>query len=202
MTSLDELKQKVLEVDLSVNNPKVQEVVERNIEELVKEYQFQEKTRAEIEEYNKQENVKKRSCPKYIPDKIAFGERKYTPQQTLEHVKARDEDGMYILRVIGDKVMNKPKTHMLAKELQKSLVYMVTEKNADKVAISCICGKHSVTHRDMLQGFVDFNPDIGNFTDMIYRSALFSLYDKEKDKPKTPQPKEGLLAKIKNYLFK
>ncbi len=49
MTGLDDLKQKVLEVDLSVNNPKVQSIVESEIEAVVKEYQRQEEIRKEME---------------------------------------------------------------------------------------------------------------------------------------------------------
>ncbi|MEK6857801.1 MAG: hypothetical protein AABX39_04410, partial [Nanoarchaeota archaeon] len=123
-----------------------------------------------------------------------------------ENVKARNEDGMYILSKVGEKATNFPKSYISIGGIQRNLVEIITEKNADTAAIQCICGKHKITRRGMLQGFVDFNPDVGNFADILYGIALRSFYIEpiiNKTKLQIPpQPQKGLFERIKNYLFK
>ena len=189
MTSLDELKQKVLDTDLSVNNPKVQSIIELQIEETV------------IRDYDLQKEIESISpdSEKYVLDNISVNETSYNPRQILDHVKARDEIGMHILREIDKKARENPNKHLSTEGLKADLAALVNEENAHKVALY---GARNLTHRDMLQGFVDLNPEV-NLVQLVYLSAIDDLfYVKEEQTPKTTPKQPGLLAKIKNYLFK
>lgn len=189
MSDLEDLKRRVLATDLSVDNPKIQSMIESDIERLVQDYDLQEKLR----------KTTTRNIPKYIYDQINFGDRSYTPQQVLKHVKSRDEDGMYILRTIDEKTRENPNKHLSVVGLKNDLVAMVNEENVDKVAISCVCGKHNLTYRDMLRGFVNVNPDV-NLIQVPYTFAINDLFYVPKEKPKTSK-QPGFLEKAWNYVM-
>lgn len=178
MTSLDELKQQVLATDLSVNNPKVQSIIESEIEKLVKCYEESKLDGAKFQFYGD------------VPDKIDFGNGEYTPQQILEHVRVKDEVGMYILKKIDDVVQTK-----WLNEIKPDLVDLVTEKNIDKMAV--MVGGQSLTHRELLQKFITLEYD--GIVRTAYQIELRKVY--KPNSQTSPQPQKGLFEKVKNYLF-
>ncbi|MFA5797025.1 MAG: hypothetical protein WC916_03250 [Candidatus Woesearchaeota archaeon] len=166
-TEIQELKRKVLETDISINNPGMQYIIELEITRWVKSYE-EKKTRNISDCYG---------APGEIPDIIAFQNVIYTPQEILAQVKARTEMGMSILRKIEENHEYIPKRFIKrVLDPRQAIVDSVPDNVClDEIVITCACGEHNQSYRDLLNGIISTSPESAALT-IGWSEGIQSLY--------------------------
>ncbi|MBW2996982.1 hypothetical protein KY349_01435 [Candidatus Woesearchaeota archaeon] len=167
---IQELKRQVLATDVSVNNPGIQKIVEKELARWVESYQTK-KTHNQSDCYG---------GPGEIPDQIYIEGSSYTPEQILEHVRARDETGMQILRIIGQYHRTMPSIPELEDfDARQVIVDSVPDcADLDEVVVTCPCGQHRKTYRDLMNDVINTHHDSVALT-LGWPEAIMKLYREE-----------------------
>jgi hypothetical protein len=159
-----DLKSKLKEADLSVENPGIQQVFENELSRWVESYEFNKSSKGILHDFY--------GGPGDIPDQIEINEKNYSPQEILEHVKARDEVGMNILR----QMQKYRDEHELYGKIKEAVLQMVDDGvDLEDNCLRCICGRHNLTYRQVLEGMINGNPDL-MFLEIGVPNAIMKLY--------------------------
>lgn len=144
MSEYEKLLQRVREVDLSYRNSHMQQIVQLELETWVESYNT--KKEKEIHDYF--------GGPGEIPEKIEVLGQTYSPPEILEHTKARDEIGMEVIRSILDFQKHHP-LYNTNENLADLLDGLYQNHNLDEIFMSCACGKHNKSLRDIFLDVVE-----------------------------------------------
>ena len=142
--TFDELVELIRETDLTSHNPAIQQIIEDGLSEWVDSYE-RKKTRNFSDTYGKLGQ---------IPDKIQSGKQFYSPNEILEHVKARDKMGLSIIDKIDDYRREFPLT-LDNGRLIRQFKLMSEENDLDKAVINGMCGEHNQTIRDLMEDIIN-----------------------------------------------
>jgi hypothetical protein len=142
-----DLRKRVDEADLSINNINIQQIFENVLSEWVDGYLCNQPG----------SKTTLRSCyggPGDIPDQIDIDGNNYSPVEILDHVKQRDEIGMSVLKQIEEY-----RDNSFFGIVKIGIFQNVTESNLDTEAFGCACGQHSKTYRQIIVDVINADPD-------------------------------------------
>ena len=156
------LRDRLLAADLSLNNPGIQTIIENEVAHWVKSYREKKEGPLLIHDCY--------GGPGEIPDQITLDDSTYSPEQILEHVKARDKEGMEIMQRLytyhNDVSINGDGRDGFAESITRA-------KNIDQVIMSC--GKKMLSWRDLVESMINAEPDSLPLT-IGWKEAIQSLY--------------------------
>lgn len=165
-----ELKKRVEAADLSVNNPEIQKIIEKELTRWV-------------ESYDEKKEHKMSDCygrPGEIPDKIRYKDNDYSPNELLEHAKKRDAVGMSLINRLYENHISSQNSIYPDGYDPKRMVIGLVPDNADlnKVILMCMCGKHKKTYRNLMEDIINASDDSIILT-VGWPDAIKALYKKE-----------------------
>lgn len=161
MNELQELKRKVQEADLSVNNPRIQKIFEDEIASWIESYQMKKQT--------KKAGTIFEDGFGDIPDKIKIDGKEYCPEEILHHVKERNQVGMAVLirmQQYRDERIN----------LKKIVFdYVKDDTDLDGFVYKIKYGERKVSWRWILEGIINTDHNMP-FLRFRLREAIKSFY--------------------------
>lgn len=179
-----ELRRRVQEADLSVNNSNMQQIFENELKRWVESYEYK-KNHKMIDCYGE---------PREIPDKIKIDRETYNPKEILEHIKARDEIGMGILEKL---VKYRDAGRYSAEYIKHTLINDVLkeEVNLDEVILM---GMNNLTRRNLINEVINVDSE-SIFLTTGTPAAIMRLYGRVDDL--VYDKVNGKFTKLLHFIF-
>jgi hypothetical protein len=164
---IQDLKKRIKETDLSVNNSNIQIIFEKALKHWVTSYE-----KKQDPDYIFSDVYGSRNS---IPNVIWFEGDMLSPLEIYLHVELRDTFGMKILK----KIEQYRDTHTVAKDIKTDLFNLLPGEDLDKYMMVCSCGYHNMTYRQVIESVIDTDLD-SPILSVGLTDSIKSLYAEDK----------------------
>jgi hypothetical protein len=170
----EELLEKVENTDFSYQNPLVRNLIQGELKKWIQSWEDKKAGRLGGDCYGRLEDM---------PEKINFGGSEYTPWEILAHVVKRDEVGIKVVKQIKEyqnefPIYYKDKFSEILKDTMKDC----GKEGLEKVVMTCMCGEHNQTMRDLAEGIINIDEESIFVTSGLIES-IKRLYSPKEDEP-------------------